>query len=202
MLGLTRPQEKRDYVLGRVTGYAAILQSLILVDLDNGTEAWTKLLALIFQLARQQPLFREECGMLLCDSVRSLAASKPDQKQKFLDVLLREMQSHGLTKTPEGVALWLTVRAVAPSSVFPKGLWYGDDPLSAREWQRLAKVMREDDTVIAEYGLKSSPQQNLHFGWSVVVESMIKNLYDNNEDEDVAFNNFWTEVVDSKLPQR
>jgi len=137
--------------------------------------------------------------MLLCDSVRSLAASEPDQKQKFLSVLLRELQSHGLTKTPEGVALWLTVRTVAPDSEFPKGLWHDNDPLSAREWQRLAKVMREDDTVTAEYGLKSSPQQNLHFGWALVIESMIKSLGDEDEGDDVAFSNFWVEVVDSKL---
>lgn len=101
-----------------------------------------------------------------------------------------------LTNTPEGVAVWLTVRAQWPD-VLPANIWHDQDPLSKKERTRLAKILKEDFRTMSENSgdenIKSAAANpNPIFAWNTVLSEVLQR-------EEKEFPQFWLDTVDSKL---
>ncbi|KAB2569848.1 DNA polymerase V [Lasiodiplodia theobromae] len=197
--GKATGQEKRDHLLGRVFGYKAIIQSSILVQ-PNAEECWANVLEQLFKLAREKPWLREECGLILCEAVKAIAQEKGEQR--LAKQIVDGTCSGGLAKTPEGVAVWLTVQAAFPDMELPQGVWHKEDPLSTKERQALANVMKENFAKSAdgttENGKKvksGSSQTTLNFAWDVVITSFLQKYVEARP----KFANFWIDIVDNNL---
>ena len=129
-----------------------------------------------------------------------------------------QLKASGLLKTPEGVAIWLTIGLRFPDFEFPSGIWHKNDPLNKKERQNLANVLRgvtddtsEEPTEDAANGAKkhkkmkgSPPQSTLNFAWTVVFTTIIQRQEEQHESKDKLrgsseFTKFWVEVVDNSL---
>lgn len=194
--GKSSGQEKRDHLLGRVFGYKAIIQSSILVQPNAPEECWANVLEQLFKLAREKPWLREECGLILCEAVKAITQEKG--QQKLLKQIVDGLCSEGLAKTPEGVAIFLQL----PENERPQGLWHKQDPLSSKERQTLANVMKENFAKTSdganETGKKvkgSSQTTTLNFAWDIVISTFLQR---HGEDQS-KFSNFWADIVDNNL---
>ncbi|KAH7058790.1 DNA polymerase phi-domain-containing protein [Macrophomina phaseolina] len=198
--GKASGQEKRDYLLGRVFGYKAIIQSSILVQPNAPEECWANVLEQLFKLAREKPWLREECGMILCEAVKAIAQEKG--QQRLVKQIVDGLCSDGLAKTPEGVSVWITVQREIPDMELPQGVWHKEDPLSTKDRQTLANVMKENFTKTSdganETGKKvkgSSQTTTLSFSWDVVISA----FFQRHGDDPSRFANFWADIVDNNL---
>ncbi|OJD36988.1 dna polymerase v [Diplodia corticola] len=198
--GKATGQEKRDHLLGRVFGYKAIIQSSILVQPNAPKECWANVLEQLFKLAREKPWLREECGLILGEAVKAvITLEKGEHKAKRI---IDGICSEGLAKTPEGVAVWLTAQSAFPNMEFPQGVWHKEDPLSTKDRQSLANVMKENFAKTAdgatENGKKvksGSSQTTLNFAWDVVISSFLQKYVEFRP----KFANFWIDIVDNNL---
>lgn len=200
-------QEQRDHHFGRLFGAEAIIKSSILFKPNAPFNEWTKLLDLVFELAKKKPWIREECGWIIYRCVYELAAQKADVK--FLESALERLCSNDLARTPEGVAIWLAAKDLFPNAKFPSKVWKHDDPLDAKERNQLAKVMKESSSADSESEggnkAKSSGVWNskLHFAWDTVIgrlaDAPTKESKSKGSSSRISFADFWTEVVDSEF---
>ncbi|KAF2195428.1 hypothetical protein K469DRAFT_681743 [Zopfia rhizophila CBS 207.26] len=198
--------ERRDHLVGKLFGYKAIMQSSILIEPEVLLECWNKVLDYIYGMARDIPWLREECGLILYEAVKSL-----DSKPAFATCaqeMVKRLSSFQLVNTPEGVAIWLAVRANFPSSVLPEHIWHKKDPLSKKDRIRLAKILKEDFQTTSENGsilsVKSaSANPNPIFVWNIVLSEVLQR--DQKQGSDQAgsktghFAQFWMDAVDSNL---
>ncbi|GME41256.1 DNA polymerase V [Neofusicoccum parvum] len=140
----------------------------------------------------------EECWANVLEQLFKLAREKP---------WLHGLCSDGLAKTPEGVAIWLTVQSVFPDMELPQGIWHKQDPLHTKERQTLANVMKENFSKTsdgaAEGGKKvksGSSGATLNFAWDAVISSFLqKNAEESSEKNQSKLANFWTDIVDNNL---
>ncbi|OCK79185.1 hypothetical protein K432DRAFT_300397 [Lepidopterella palustris CBS 459.81] len=199
-------QEKKDHSIGRIFGYKAIMQSSILVQPHTPTECWVKVLDHISKLACDIPWLREECGLILCDAVKSLESGKAHES--YIQEIVQRLTSYNLARTPEGIAVWLTIRSSFSENVLPENIWHNKDPLCTKERRLLAKVLKEnfhdiepqDDSKKIKSGFAhSSPS----FAWDVVLVTMLERTANPKEDaqrsEQSDFDKFWIQVVDDNL---
>ncbi|RAK82890.1 DNA polymerase V [Aspergillus costaricaensis CBS 115574] len=200
-------QEQRDHYFGRLFGAEAIIKSSILFKPNAPFNEWTKLLDLVFELAKKKPWIREECGWIIYRCIYELAAQKADAK--FLESALERLCLNDLARTPEGVAIWLAAKDLFPEVKFPSKVWKHDDPLDAKERNQLAKVMKESSSADSESEggnkAKSSGVWNskLHFAWDTVISRLAdaptKESKSKGSSSRISFADFWTEVVDNGL---
>jgi DNA polymerase phi len=181
------------------------MQSSILTEPELDLERWNKVLDQIYGMARDVPWLREECGLVLVETIKS-SESKPEF-QKCAQELIQRLVANQLVNTPEGVAIWLTVQPKY-ASILPVDVWHKKDPLAKKERTRLAKIMKEDFRTEADNGkednIKSAAANpNPIFAWSVVLSEMLQRderLKDEGKDSVKAeFPQFWIDTVDSNL---
>jgi DNA polymerase phi len=181
------------------------MQSSILTEPELDLERWNKVLDQIYGMARDVPWLREECGLVLVETIKS-SESKPEF-QKCAQELIQRLVANQLVNTPEGVAIWLTVQPKY-ASILPEDVWHKKDPLAKKERTRLAKIMKEDFRTVADNGkednIKSAAANpNPIFAWSVVLSEMLQRderLKDEGKDSVKAeFPQFWIDTVDSNL---
>ena len=181
------------------------MKSGILFDPVVGTEAWSHVLDLVLDLARRRSNLREECGWILYGAVHDLGSKK--QNTKYTQLIIDKLHEFGLAKTPEAVAIWITVQAEVPNVVLPAGTWHNKDPLDRKEKAKIAKILKEastDDLDQASAGSKASQKGNwtskLHFAWDVVLSQLLipKHTGTPRVSERLDFEEFWDECVDSK----
>ncbi|KAF2088415.1 hypothetical protein K490DRAFT_39843 [Saccharata proteae CBS 121410] len=196
--GKASGQEKKDNLLGRIFGFKSLIQSSVLVQPSTPKECQANVLEQIYTAAREKPWIREECGLILCDAVKTVA--RESQESLFVQQILDGLVSGGLAKTPEGIAIWLTVRAVLPDMELPDGIWHKKDPLCSKERQTLANVMKENYASVSsepkEPGKKvkgGSSQTTLNFAWDVVMATVVQ------KEDAVLLLKFWTDIVDNNL---
>jgi DNA polymerase phi len=154
-------------------------------------------------MARDVPWLREECGMVLVDAVRSLKGQA--RYQECANQVIERLNAFKLTSTPEGVAIWLTVRERF-ENVLPEGVWHSKDPLSRKERTRLAKILKESYQRTPEDGgsdaVKSgTTSPNPTFAWSLVLSEILRR--DEQAQDDKAspkseFQQLWIDIVDSQ----
>ncbi|KAL4960390.1 DNA-directed DNA polymerase POL5 [Aspergillus stella-maris] len=195
-------QEARDHHFGRLFGAEAIIKSSILFSPKALLPEWTKVLELVFDLAKKKPWIREECGWIIFRCIHEIAAQKADSK--LVETALALLVSSDLARTPEGVAIWLAARDLFPGINFPAKVWKHDDPLDSKERNQLTKAMKESSSGDAEgegeKGAKASGVWNskLHFAWEAVMGSLSKEK-ESKKGSRLGFADFWTEVVDNGL---
>ncbi|KAL5043349.1 hypothetical protein BDW71DRAFT_210338 [Aspergillus fruticulosus] len=192
-------QEARDHHFGRLFGAEAIIKSSILFSPRALLPEWTKVLDLVFDLARKKPWIREECGWIVYRSIHDLASQRADGK--LVEVALERLCSNDLARTPEGVAVWLAAKDLFPGISFVSKVWKHDDPLDSKERNQLAKVMKESSTETdgeGDKGAKASGVWNskLHFAWDAAMMSLNGTKESKSR---LSFVEFWTEVVDNGL---
>ncbi|KAL4911089.1 hypothetical protein BDW74DRAFT_164726 [Aspergillus multicolor] len=191
-------QEARDHHFGRLFGAEAIIKSGVLFSPKALILEWTKVLELVFDLAKKKPWLREECGWILYRSIHDLASQKADGK--LVEVALQALCSNDLARTPEGVAIWLAVKDLFSGINFPSKVWKHDDPLDSKERSQLVKAMKESssESEEGEKGAKSSGVWNskLHFAWDAALLSLNGTKESKSR---LSFVDFWTEVVDNGL---
>ncbi|KAE8403028.1 DNA polymerase phi-domain-containing protein [Aspergillus pseudonomiae] len=199
-------QEQRDHHFGRLFGAEAIIKSGILFKPKAPFSEWTKLLDLVFDLAKKKPWIREECGWIVYRCVYELSAQNADAK--FVESALERLCTNDLARTPEGVSIWLAAKELFPKVQLPSKVWKHDDPLDAKERNQLAKVMKESSVSEAEGENKGSKAKasgvwnsKLHFAWDAVLSRLSETSAKESKSKTsrLSFIDFWTEVVDNGL---
>lgn len=130
-----------------------------------------------------------------------------------METAIEHLCSNDLARTPEGVAIWLTVKDLFPNAKLPSGVWQDDDPLHVKEKRNLSKVMKEawasEESSGKEPGnarISGVWNSKLHFAWEVILVRFYSQGTQEKKDKfckssKAAFVDFWTEVVDGKLSQ-
>ncbi|KAF7185797.1 rDNA transcriptional regulator pol5 [Pseudocercospora fuligena] len=199
---LTTPEskddKKREYLLGRVYSYQAVLQSGLLSHAsENDLE---KAFGAIAELACEKDWLRNECGVILHEFLKGNEA-KADQ----IKPLIESWCSKGIVKSPEGVALWLAAKKQFPDVKLPKGHWHHSNPLHAQERTTLTNVLLKNAVVVGEEATPSNNNNNAKgkkkknasgtrqatpsFAWSVI----LAHLYEKDEGKDLK--PFWEDCV-------
>ncbi|KAH1509618.1 hypothetical protein KXX06_007091 [Aspergillus fumigatus] len=195
-------QEQRDHHFGRLFGAEALVKSSILFKGAVPPAEWTKLLDLVFDLAKKKPWIREECGWIIYRCVFDLASQKAGAK--YVEIALERLCANDLARTPEGVSIWLAAKEAYPKAEFPGKVWKHDDPLDSRERTQLAKVMKDSSAGDSEAGTQgNNPKSSgvwsskLHFAWDAVIRQLAD--LPAKQSSRLTFAEFWTEVVDNGL---
>ena len=127
--------------------------------------------------------------------------------------VLDKICEHGLAKTPEGVAIWLGAQSTESQVRFPEGVWHKDDPLHRNEKSMLAHILREAPSTkpgrrdgIDNFNQTGNWSPDLHFAWDVVIANLLKeqrfdDLKHKEKARRLAFQEFWNEAVDGRVPQ-
>ena len=116
-----------------------------------------------------------------------------------VEVLFERLDSTGLTKTPEGVGLWITAQQAYPNVKYPKHVWHHGSPLHRKEKATLAHILKETSTSHDPNGTAKKALQRgtwtsrLHFCWEIVFQALLE-----DGPKQQAFSDLWTEAVDSK----
>jgi len=180
-----------------------VLQSSIILEPILSVKCWNKLLDHVYGMARDVPWLREECGMVLVEAIRSLQGQ--DQYQECANQVIERLNAFKLASTPEGVAIWLTVRASFEQAL-PDGIWHGKDPLSRKERTRLAKILKENYQRTPEDegndGIKSgTTSPNPTFAWNLVLSEVLRRdeqAPDGKSSQKPEFPQLWIDIVDSE----
>lgn len=204
MFRTDNPKERRDHLIGKLFGYKAVMQSSIVIEPVLSLECWNTLLDHVYEMARDVPWLREECGMVLVEAVKSLKAQP--QYQKCAEEMIQRLSTFKLVSTPEGVAVWLTVKANYENAL-PEGVWHQKDPLDKKERARLAKTLKEnfrDESANGkEDNIKSgTANPNPTFAWDLVLSEILRRdelvRAKGKETPKMDFPQFWLDTVDSE----
>lgn len=163
---------------------------------------------MIINLARQTSWLREECGWILYQAILKLDKSQHDAK--FIQKVIDKIHESGLTKTPEGVAIWIAAMESSSGVKFPKGQWDNDNPMHRKGVAALALILKEasrnrshQDVSTSEFSQKGNWNPKLHFSWEVVINHLStrhsyvdKSQAEPSDELDMA--GFWDECVDSE----
>ena len=154
-------------------------------------------------MAKKKPWLREECGFILFNSIQILKGKDLKYAQLIIDKLLAK----GLSKTPQGVAIWIKVQAEFPSVGLPSGVWHHEDPLNRKEKSRLAKILMESPAATSlQNGIESESSgkgtwtTKLQFVWDVILAELldIQSQGLQRNAKRTKFAEFWEDCVDSK----
>ncbi|PYH44313.1 DNA-directed DNA polymerase POL5 [Aspergillus saccharolyticus JOP 1030-1] len=208
-------QEQRDHHFGRLFGAEAIIKSGVLFQSAPPMhKEWTRLLDLVFELAKKKPWLREECGWVVSSAVQQLQKLQANNSAaaKCVEVALERLCAHELAKTPEGVAVWVLAKEAFPHARFPGKVWKHDDPLDARERNSLAKVMKDSSDGKVEEAGEALPEKKkgaassgvwnskLHFAWELVLSRLPVGQESKSKGASrLGFSEFWGDVVDNGL---
>lgn len=199
-------KEERDHQFGKLFGAESIIKSGILFQSSTGVEAWSNILDIVYDLAKKKPWLREECGFIVFKSIPTLKGKDLKYAQLIIDKLLAK----GLSKTSQGVAIWIGVQAEFASIDLPTGVWHHEDPLNRKEISRLAKIMMEapaatspQNATESETTAKGYWTTKLQFAWDVILAELLdvqpQGLQKNTKPaKRTKFVEFWEECIDSK----
>ncbi|KAF2115511.1 DNA polymerase phi-domain-containing protein [Lophiotrema nucula] len=198
-------QERRDHLIGKLFGCKAVLQSSILTEPKFVPDSWNKILDHIYELARDVPWLREECGLIICEAASGL--DERPESEECAQAMIERLSTFKLTKMPEGVALWLTVKS-KNSKILPEQPWHKKDPLARKHRGELARILKESfhNTPDAQDqgGVKSAAaRSNPPFTWDVVLSEILARDERSRKQQDnlakLEFPQFWVDIVDSNL---
>ncbi|TQS35944.1 hypothetical protein Golomagni_03620 [Golovinomyces magnicellulatus] len=191
-------QEIKDHALGLLFGLQCFVKAKVLF---TKTENWKLVLEEIFGLAKRKPWIRQECGWMIIEALEQM-----DYDQIL--VTLNALCDQGLSKTPEGVGIWLIARNKHPL-IQDKSLLkvWGDKANPLDQLQSLAKVLREssepEKKVEELEGIQPVKQTGnwnakLHFVWDIILKQFTMKTKD-TESSQAEFGKFWKIIVDENL---
>ena len=132
---------------------------------------------------------------------------------KYAQLLIDILLAKGLSKTTQGVAIWIGVQTEFPSINLPHGVWRHEDPLNRKETSRLAKILMEAPTATSpenslelDTTAKGAWATKLQFAWDVILAELMSVQPQGLQKKTrlakrVKFGDFWKECIDSKLFQ-
>lgn len=189
-------------------GCKALVQSSILTNpqVVSSSKCWVKVIDELLTISRDTPWLREECGLILCDSVEIL---RSDTHQEYAVKLIERLIDCGFAKTAEGVAVWLAIGSKFSESILPDNVWHDKDPLTTKERKALANALAESYTPSEEATdqkqIKTGFSQNsLNFAWDRVIAEIVRRqpqatAFDSKSGGSLDFAKFWRDVVDGKV---
>ena len=155
----------------------------------------------------KKPWLREECGFILFTSVQLLQKQDSQRAQSVID----KLHTNGLSKTSEGVAVWISLYANFPDLQFPSGIWHRENPLNHKEIRKLAGILKEapatvntDKLAESKHLQKGAWSSNVHFAWDVILTKLLTSepgIKGSEKSKDVTFSRFWEQCVDGKVKQ-
>ncbi|KAM0705115.1 hypothetical protein Q7P35_007902 [Cladosporium inversicolor] len=187
-------QERRDYLIGRRFAYQAVLQSGVGSNAAISAQEWQEFVTAVVALMCEKQWLRRECGAMLYEYLVGVGKALPADR---LQIIVDALHESSLWKTPEGVAIWLTLTKSSSKVKLPKGVWQHNDPLSANERMTLSKVVQEipiDDEQQGGKAGSGSRQTAPSFAWPVILAE----LYGGSRSAK-DFTQFWTSVVENGL---
>ena len=199
-------QEERDHQFGRLFGAESIIKSGILFQPSTEPEAWSNILDIIYDLAKKKPWLREECGFILFNSVQILKG----KEVKYAQLMINKLVANGLSKTSQGVAIWLGITATFPSIDLPHGVWHHEDPLNRNESSKLIKILMEAPAIASsqedpesQVTIKGTWGTKLPFAWEVVMAGLLDVQLGHQQQsakcsKRIEFAKFWEDCIDSK----
>ena len=164
---------------------------------SDAIDIYNQAIDLVFELAREKPSLREECGLTLLQTLQTLQ-SLPDGAT-YAQYVIAKLHSEGLAKTLEGVALWTTAQQTFPSLRWPKDVFRHHDPLHRKEQPMLAKVLKGSAFEVTSGSGEGKGSNTgwwtlqLHFAWEVILTSVLQ-----ESGKKIRFADLWTEVVDGE----
>ena len=195
-------QERRDHLTGRCFGFKSLIQSQLLFAKGVAITEWEKVLDHIFKLATETTWLRRECGVTLYETLATLTQIE-DLDIEYVDLLIQRLEPFKLTRTPEGLAIWLTTSVLFPDAKLPKGSWNHNDPLSSKERGTVAKILRDNGAQSEDGPTGNSTgaaQSSPSFAWSIILSHLYKRHKPSKKSEEKVsdFEKFWLEAVDRK----
>ncbi|KAL8715990.1 MAG: hypothetical protein Q9220_000657 [cf. Caloplaca sp. 1 TL-2023] len=203
--GNSSGQEERDHHFGRLFGAEALIKSGIIFRPSVSAIAWPKVLDIIYEAPKKKIWLREECGYILYGSVQTLLAENRDPD--FAQTLINKLCDYDLTKTAEGVAIWLKIRTDFPEVTLPRDQWRKENPLHRKEKSRLARILKESSSngtneTDQEVSSKGSWTPKIHFAWNVILTELIREKsaeVHKQTKNNIRLEEFWNEAVDEHL---
>lgn len=180
------------------------MQSSVLIEPEVALDSWTELLDLIYGTARDTPWLREECVLVLVQTIEMLPTET--KVEPCVQAMSERLVSYKLADTPEGVAVWLALQE-RHDSALPDNVWHDKDPLSLKNRPKLIKVLKGDVQNSAnEEGSDATKaaaaSQNPQFAWSVILSKVLRVDTDSKTARTDAsksqFGQLWLGVVDGK----
>lgn len=162
----------------------------------------------ICEHAGRVPWLREECGLLLCNTLNDLANAGSDF-EPFVHEVRTKVEEHGLDKTPEGVAVSLTLKSKFPNLPGMTRLWPDGNPLGPTGRRQLASIMSEryhsepNNSNAGSEVKDGTWRANLNFAWDLLLDFAINQAIEGDdkgkEADNEYFQQFWLDIIDSKL---
>jgi DNA polymerase phi len=181
----------------------AIVTSGILFEKDSTLQQWTEVVNLLLDLAKKKPWLREECGFVIYAALHKC-------NEDLTQAAIERLASHGLVRTPEGVAIWLRARDKFGPTILPASIWPHQDPMHSSNHALLAQILKETtlakekDAVDLEGSHeRGSWKSKLHFAWDGVLTKSVE-MSSSSKSSKISsngqsrFQNFWNTVVDGK----
>ncbi|KAJ4346609.1 DNA-directed DNA polymerase [Didymosphaeria variabile] len=197
--------ERRNHLIGKLFAYKAILQSSILIEPKLATNSWNELLDLIYGMARDTPWLREECALVLVQTIETLPNEA--KLEPCVQALSERLVSFKLADTPEGIAIWLALQEQHASSL-PTNVWHDNDPLSMKNRPKLAKVLKGDlqsslssnePDAVKSAATNANPQ----FAWNTLLSKVLQLDSESKAARTDAsksqFGQLWLSIVDAQL---
>ncbi|CAK7266092.1 DNA-directed DNA polymerase [Sporothrix epigloea] len=193
-------QEERDHYWGQLFGLQSFVESGILFGpSDKGrVSCWDTLLDHLLQLGQKKVWLRSQACFVV---VQAIARGQlPDEAtvaatlQKVASDKQGTGSSTSLSKTPEGLGMWLAAMARFPEMTLPAP-WTA--PLAPGSHKDVVAVLKSGS--IDENETKGVKQGNasaqLHFVWDLLLGALLTNKK-GDSDDDRRFDSFWVAVVD------
>ncbi|KAF2206749.1 hypothetical protein CERZMDRAFT_89055 [Cercospora zeae-maydis SCOH1-5] len=184
-----RGGEERNYLLGRMYALHAILLSDILRSASDAEIS--SVFDSVSDLALEKEWIRSECGLILVEFL------KTPGNGKLVLPLIVSLESKGLLKSPEGIAIWLTANDSFENVKLPKKVWHHRNPLSSQDRAELTRILlknavevKDTEQLQQKKTKASGARQSMpSFAWGVILQ----HLYQSDDGKDLA--QFWEDCV-------
>lgn len=198
-------QELRDHHLGRLFGAGVVIKSGILFHTNVDIQYLDQVLELILELAKRKSWLREECGWILYNAIQNIGKGGHDSK--YAQLIIDKVHTSHLSKTPEGIAIWILTAVQFHDVKLPRGVWHHANPLHRNERVDLAQILKEASPNKFEKGhshlkvpQKGTWTPKLHFAWDVVLSRVLGrqpfDVLPSKKSNDEDFATFWDQCVD------
>ncbi|WPK25981.1 hypothetical protein PUMCH_003323 [Australozyma saopauloensis] len=149
--GSMKGKEARALLFGRLFGFQAVLNSMLLLDPKTSSEDDIKeFVRHLVRLSAEKSWLRETAMFTLCQFL-SAYLSSPFLNDELTLQFLQSVSDEGLTFTTEGLAVHLVLplplRVRIASQVKSSSHWKNYDPLSKGNTAVLAKVLKDAEVV-------------------------------------------------------
>ncbi|KAF9733308.1 hypothetical protein PMIN06_007512 [Paraphaeosphaeria minitans] len=197
--------ERRNHLIGKLFAYKAVLQSSILIEPELAMDSWNELLDLIYEMARDTPWLREECALVLVQTIETLPAEA--KIEPCVRAISERLVSYKIANTPEGIAIWLALQE-QHADTLPANVWHDNDPISMKNRPKLAKVLKGDiqsslGSDESEAVKSGATNANPQFAWNTLLSKVLQMDSESKAARTDAgksqFGQLWLSIVDAQL---